>query len=86
MRFVIPTMFALIASATMSLVLAYPLPNGSGHHYTEATITHLVHWATKIGGIHKTPPPQKAICVKSGNTKELIAKFGGGKVGPQGPS
>ncbi|KAJ1988549.1 hypothetical protein H4R33_002395 [Dimargaris cristalligena] len=82
MHFIIPTTLALIASATLALVLAHPLPSGPDHHHSQVSAVLLVRRAlptTKAGGkgtVDSSPPAPRNIGVNSGNTSKKAATFG----------
>ncbi|KAJ1987250.1 hypothetical protein H4R33_002939 [Dimargaris cristalligena] len=84
MRFVIPATLALIASTTLALVLAHPLPSGLDYNPSQVSPVHLVRRARKSGstskptqtrksgGTNKPPEAQNNIGVKPGNSGSLI--------------
>ncbi|RKP38751.1 hypothetical protein BJ085DRAFT_37413 [Dimargaris cristalligena] len=87
MRFVIPATLALIASTTLALVLAHPLPSGLDYNPSQVSPVHLVRRARKSGstskptqtrksgGTNKPPEAQNNIGVKPGNSGSLIDRF-----------
>ncbi|RKP33378.1 hypothetical protein BJ085DRAFT_40323 [Dimargaris cristalligena] len=76
MRSVIPTTLALLASATLILVLANPLPSAPDYYYSQVSAVHLVRRASKKEDTTKaSPPAQKTIGVEKGNTNKLVQRF-----------
>ncbi|RKP38378.1 hypothetical protein BJ085DRAFT_41441 [Dimargaris cristalligena] len=80
MRFFIPATLALIASATLVLVLAHPLPSSLDYNPSQVSPVHLVRRARKSGSISK--PTQTR---KSGGTSKpaQVQKSGGTNKPPQ---